>query len=295
MIIDAHFHINLYPEHFGKDSAERNLPKEINWATGQEWKLEDMNVTADWAVQQMDRIGIDKAFLFGNAQMLTGWVVPTEFIAQAVRDYPERFIGFVMPDPLGGLRTVREIEKYVKEYGFRGVKLIPSYNRVHLDDRQLWPIFELAQELGLPVSVHTGWGPYSYHKLEMARPDDLHEVADHFPDLTLIMAHCGFQWSEDAIVMLMKLSNFYADFAGWGFVPIDKLARTLVWGKHVGVLDRLLWGSDFPWTDPEADIKRYRRLPEYTRKYGLEPHIDEEDVAMLLGGNAARLMGIEAQ
>ena len=87
-----------------------------------------MNITADWAVRQMDRIGIDKAFLFGNALLPTGWVVPTEFIAQAVRDYPDRFIGFVMPDPLGGFKIVREIEKCVKEYGFRGVKLVPFYN-----------------------------------------------------------------------------------------------------------------------------------------------------------------------
>ncbi len=293
MIIDAHFHLNLYPEHFGKDSAERNLPKGINWATGEEWKLEDMNVTADWAVQQMDRIGIDKAFLFGNAQMLTGWIVPTEFIIEAVEKYPDRFVGFVMPNPMGGLKTVREIENAVKGHGFKGVKLIPTYNRMYPNDRRMWPIFEIAQELDLPVTVHTGWGPYSYHRLEWQRPDYLHEVADEFPDLKVILAHCGMQWSEEAILMLWKLPNFYADFAYWGFLPIDKVARTLVLAKAVGVWDKLLWGTDFPWTDPEADIQKYRRIPEYTRQYGLEPHIDDAEIDMLLGGNAARLMGIE--
>lgn len=293
MIIDTHFHLNLYPEHFGKDSAEKNLPKGINWWTGEEWALNDMNMPPELAIELMDRTGIDKACVLGNAQMKTGWVVPTEFIAQAVQDHPDRFIGFVMPNPRGGLKTVREIEYYVTEHGFKGLKLIASYNEVPFNDHMLWPYFELCQDLNVPVAIHTGWGPYAYHKFAMQDPDDLHEAAESFPDLKIIVAHCGIFWSEQVIGLMMKFPNFYADFAYWGFLPIEKLARTLVWGKHVGVLDRLLFGTDFPWEDPAAEIARFRRMPEYTRQYGLEPYIDEEDVDALLGLNAAKLLKIE--
>jgi predicted TIM-barrel fold metal-dependent hydrolase len=293
MIIDAHFHINLYPEHFGKDSAEQNLPKGINWWTGKPWTLPDMNMPAEKAIGFMDRAGVDKACLFGNAQMRSGWIVPTEFIAEAVRAYPERFIGFIMPNPHGGLKTVREIEKYVKEDGFKGVKLIASYNEIRFNDRVLWPYFEICQELGVAVAIHTGWGPYAYHKYELNNVDNLHEPAGAFPDVNFIACHAGFFQSEEMVGIMAKLPNVYCDFAYWGFAPIDKLARTLVWGKQLGVLDRMLFGTDFPWEDPAAEIARFRRMPEYTRKYGYEPFIDEADVEPLLGGNAARLLKLE--
>jgi len=76
-------------------------------------------------------------------------------------------------------------------------------------------------------------------------------------------------------------------------MPFFKIPQTMVWAKKLGLMHKLLWGTDYPEYDFEPEIKMYRSVPEYTRRHELEPFITDEDIDGFLGLNAARLLGIE--
>ena len=35
--------------------------------------------------------------------------------------------------------------------------MLPSYNYAAINDRRIWPMYEAAAELGVPITIHTGW------------------------------------------------------------------------------------------------------------------------------------------
>ena len=71
-----------------------------------------------------------------------------------------------------------------------------------------------------------------------------------FPGLRPILAHCGFAWSELVLMLMARDSRVAADFAWWSpSQPPWRAAQTLSMAKYLGVLDRLFWGTDYPFTE----------------------------------------------
>src|SRR5690606_33639333 len=105
-------------------------------------------------------------------------------------------------------------------------------------------------------------------------------------------AHTGMHSVADGLTLLSRYPNIWGDLAFWGSMPFFKIAQTMVWAKHLGVLDKILWGSDYPEHDFAPEIERYRKVPDYTVRHELEPFITQEDIDAFLGGNAARLLGL---
>src|SRR2546426_6705578 len=71
-----------------------------------------------------------------------------EYVAQAVADFPGRFVGFGSVDPLKGDEAVRGVDT-ISALGLRGVKFHPSIQKFAPDDERYWPVFARCQELGL--------------------------------------------------------------------------------------------------------------------------------------------------
>ncbi len=161
----------------------------------------------------------------------------------------------------------------------------------------MFPIYQKASDLDIPVVVHTGYtvthaGPNSYAALMQQYPLYLEEVAATFPDLPIVMAHFANPWAEDAIQLMRKYDNVYADTA-YGAFPFSWKVNALVWSKNFGVLDKVLFGSDYPLHSPGESIELHRRMPGYTRERGIEPQLTDEDIQAVLGANAARMLGLK--
>lgn len=126
--------------------------------TGKPWKGKDFCASVEEVIKDMNRVKVDKVCLIGYVMNPVGAYKSDliEYIAQVIEKYPNRLIGFVTVDPLGGLKAAQEIEKAVNKFGFKGVKILPAYNYIAINDRRIWPIYEKAQELRVPVLVHTG-------------------------------------------------------------------------------------------------------------------------------------------
>jgi uncharacterized protein len=299
MIIDMHAHVGRYKEVWSPKFAEAMLqqfgkfPKW--WGDRKPWRQEDFDVDPDEFVRNMDRNGIDKSVVWGLACKPFECRTSPEIVAQAVKLYPNRFIGFHTCDPAGYPDdNADELARAVKELGLQGVKIYAGYNNLAPNDPQLFPVYQKAAELDIVVVVHTGYtcthlGPENYAPLMQQYPLLLEEVAATFPRLRLVMAHFANPWAEDAIQLMRKYDNVYVDTA-YGAFPLSWKVNALVWAKNFGILHKVLWGSDYPLHSPEQSLELHRRMPAYTSERRIEPMLTAEEIENVLGNNAARML-----
>lgn len=191
--------------------------------------------------------------------------VGNDYLAEVQRRFPDVFIGWASVDPHKGRRAVKELERAVTQLGLGGLKMHPICQAFYPSDREYYPLWEKAQELGIPVlfhSGHTGIGAGtpggSGLKLKYSRPIPyMDDMAADFPNLTIIGAHPSWPWQEEMLSMAVHKANVYIDLSGWSpryFAPsLVQYANTLL-------QDRVLYGSDFPVISPERWMKDFEAV-----------------------------------
>lgn len=297
MIFDAHVHAHVFGRDFSPELAAYYVELYAgspSWMTGSAWKSEDWCVPAARIVEHMDAAGVDRALVLAFAAVPFGCYDPSmaEYIAGLCRDHPDRFVGFYSADPLGGDAEAERLRHAVQALGLSGLKILPSYNGVAINDERIGPLWAAAEELGVPVLVHTGWAAFpSGRTLAHDHPLQLEDVLADFPALRVVVAHCGFAWSEHVLMMLAARPRLGADLAWWGASqPPWRAAATLSAAKHLGVLERIFWGTDYPFTSFASDLAYWRAVPQVAERLGLEPGIDEDDLRGVLGDNFAAFL-----
>ncbi len=257
----------------------------------------------------MDEFGVDKAVL--SPILYTAEDKPDEvnrFVCDAVSRQPERFIGFATVHPLL-LGAPSMLERYVREYGLKGMKLHPVIQNFHPCDPGIYPLMRKAIELDIPILFHTG--PLSgQSSLRCGDPIEIDELALAFPKAKIIMAHGDplglYPW------IVARHTNVYMDTAqrfwnSWHGAPLFSrlIEQTLdLIGLHTGVPEKevdntalkqelgsrkALFGSDL----------LSRGNARYWMRTAIEPirALDVSDVAKanILGDNAARLLKLELE
>ncbi len=214
-------------------------------------------------------------------------IVTNEQVADLAGKHP-RLLGFASVDP--AVRDApKQLERAIRGLGLRGLKLDPALQRFDLDSRDLaFPLYQACSELGVPVLVHCGLSWSMVGQTKYARPLALEEVAQEFPRLRLVIAHCGWPWVEEALLVALKYPNVYLDTSIiYSGTPAEALRRVL--GERIGleVLERslqrqLLFGSNYPRQDIRRAVRGLRALP-------LSPGLAEN----LFQANAAALLSLE--
>ena len=206
-----------------------------------------------------------------------------EWTCRVAREQP-RLIPFIGLDPsMSEEELVSEIDLRRSE-GARGIKLHPPDQRFYPHDRLLWPVYERAQELGLPVLFHSGAGAYAPGPADYAHPKHFPAVLSAFPRLTVVMAHLAFGDFATCEELVGAHDNVFFDCCfvinGTDEQPAlsdDEAATAL---RRVGT-GRVMFGSDYPWMDPVLDAARIQRLP-----------LTDAEKRAVLYDNAARLFGL---
>ena len=172
---------------------------------------------------------------------------------------------------------VAEIQR-IHSLGLHGIKFHPDYQEFLVDDPRLFPLYEEAASLHLPVTFHTGRDPLS-PSLIHAPAEKVAKVADLFPTLTIIAAHMGgMDTPDEAEAFLLGKPNVYLDTAfASHFLAPDRCERMI--RKHS--LDRVLFASDSPWSR-SCDEKKFLERCGFSSR----------ELDQLLGGNACALLGI---
>lgn len=306
MIIDAHSHLGRYQQVWSERMANALLQQFGKfprwWDRSAPWSLSDFHADEpeagiDAYVRRLSDLGIDKAVVMGIACAPFAAHTPVEFIAAAVARYPDRLIGLHAMDPAGYPgHGPGELERAVRDFGMRGCKIYCGYNNAAPDDRRLFPLYDTASSLGAVVAIHTGYtcthaGPSAYAPLSLQHPLRVEDVAANFPNLKIVMTHFANPWNREAIQVMRKYDNIYADTA-YGAFPASWKAETLMWAKNFGLLNKVIFGSDDPLHSPEESLRFHRSLPRFMRDKGYEPAVTEEDMAGVLGQNAIDLYGL---
>jgi predicted TIM-barrel fold metal-dependent hydrolase len=230
-------------------------------------------------IADMDEAGIALSVVVAvDAETRWNYRVSNESVAEAVAAYPERLIGFASVDPNKGETARRELRRAVEELGLRGLKLLPHLLELRPNDPQMYPVYEEAASLGIPVLLHSGTQFHAGTKLKYCRPIDVDEVAVDLPDLKLIVAHFGWPWYEEAMAVVQRNRNVYFNIAGWA--PRHIPAFVISYMDRV-LNKKCLLGSDYPL------VSRVRILSELA---GIE--MKEETRANLYRENAVKLLGL---
>ena len=177
----------------------------------------DISESADEYVAKMDAAGFEYAMVSAVKMGAYRGTSPSlaysaDEVHEIIRKHPKRLIGMAGYDPLNILESTREIERAVKEYGFKGVYAHTLGWGIAANDRRMYPCYLKCVELDIPFSMQIG---HSLEKMpsEGGRPIYIDEVALDFPSLRFIASHTGWPWCEELIAMAWKHENVYVDIS----------------------------------------------------------------------------------
>lgn len=193
--------------------------------------------------------------------------------AASVQDGSVFCFGSVHPDAPDAVEELNRIASL----GLHGVKLHPDDQDFDVADPKLYPVYETAAALGLPVTFHVGRDPADVRALH-STPAGIAEIARLFPRLTIIAAHMGGAMMYDEAERLLAGKNLYLDTAlSRALCPPEQFRRLV--DRHGS--ERILFGSDCPWQSPRDEFEWLERLG-----------LPAKDMDSICWRNAVRLLGI---
>ena len=265
MVIDCHTHLNRYTPEAPASLAERYALLKA----------------------ELETHGVDRALVL-TSYAVTPERPGTREVLELVRDDPR--IGVV-----AGVRLARDREQelaelrgLLEEGRIKGLKLYPGYEPFYVHDPGLRELYALAARFQVPVMVHTGDTYAPTARVKYAHPLALDDAAVEFPDVTFVLCHLGNPWFADAMEVVYKNENVFADISGLTLGAFEERFERMVLGKLNEVLaylnnpSKLLFGSDWP----ISDLGSYLR---FTRRLEATP----EELEGLLWRNAARVFRLE--
>lgn len=233
---------------------------------------------------------VDRAIVLAFKSVHLDAEIPNRFVADYVRRHASKLVGFAGIDPTDP-DCLAEVALAQEQLGLKGVTLSPSLQNFHPADTRALEVYEECARRGLPVIFEQNHR-HPAARMEFARPVLLDEVASEFPRLRIVVAHMGFPWVDETLALLGKHGNVFADVAG--LLPRRWLTYNALLSAHeYGVMDRLLFGSDFPYRSPAACIEALYSLNQLSSGSGLIT-IPREQLRGIVERDALALLGIEA-
>jgi uncharacterized protein len=235
--------------------------------------------------------------------------------AAAVMTNPERLAAFVTPGMKEPANAVKEIERCVRELGFKGVMLDGLTDGKFLDAAEFFPVLEAIEALGVPLYVHpapppkgvydiyfsglpgeagrllsiAGWGWHAETGLHLLRLI-ASGVLDKLPKLQVIAGHMG-----EGVPYALARTSGVLSLVRKGKRSVAEVIKEQVWittsgyfsrppfecCREVVGLDRMMYSVDYPFS-PNTRGKEFLA--------GLE--LSEAEMDALAHGNAERVLGI---
>jgi predicted TIM-barrel fold metal-dependent hydrolase len=197
---------------------------------------------------RMDADGIDRVGLInyvspdvmGFTDEANPWMV-----RYAASD-PSRLIAFGSVNPRF-TRDVAGATARVIEAGARALKVHPPHQifraNAYLDALPgLADLYRVAQDAGVPVTIHTGTSVFPGARSRLGDPMDVDDVAVDFPKLTILLAHGGRPvWMESAFFLVRRHPNVHLEVSG---IPPAKLLDYFPRLEEIAA--KTIWGTDWP-------------------------------------------------
>jgi hypothetical protein len=233
LVIDAHAHLGVLKDYFVPQPDASRL------------------------VAYMDRYGTDVACIFAFAGVGSDFVYGNDLVADAVRSYPGRFIGYTTLNANYPEELVGELERG-DSLGLRGIKLITAYQGQSEETERFYPVYEWADARHKIILSHQ-WGSANF----------LAQVAARYRDICFVIGHLNPGYAE----VVRQHDNVYNTTT---FVPWPgAIARAV----QLFGAPKILFGSDFPDLDTSLNLGPL-----------LTARISDEDKRLILGLNMQRIL-----
>jgi 5-carboxyvanillate decarboxylase len=263
---EAHFYTKEYQDYL---ISRKEIPREEIykgyvrlWYAENIWEPHGLEIEdrllemAEGRLKNMDKAGIDMQVLslstpgceqFDVEQGTRFSKQTNEALSEAISRHPDRFVGLAALAPQSPEEAARELERAVKELGFKGAKINSRIRNSRLDDKKYWPIFEVAESLDVPVFLH----PNS------PAPETIKPYMDYG------FALAGPAWGFGAEAALAAMRLIYSGV-------FDKYPRLKIVLGHLGEgLVFWIYRIDFsfkkPWMETEVRPMIKRAPSEYLR------------------------------
>jgi len=246
IIVDGHAHLGEYPGFFINQGDAAGM------------------------VAVMDRIGMQAAVISANSAMRSDHDYGNQMVLQAIRDFPGRFLGYVVANPYYADEMEASLNYYLDQPGMVAIKLHPELH----DDYPLLgpryaPAWKVAGERRVPVLFHTYFGGDTLN--------DIVALAEKYPDVPLLVGHMLQDKSLEAMAELANAyPNVYVDLS----VP-ETFGVTEFFVEAVDDIRKIIFGTDFPWGNCHFRVGAV-----------VHARISKEAKRQILGENMAELLGI---
>jgi predicted TIM-barrel fold metal-dependent hydrolase len=278
MIVDVHSHYFRDPEHFTDEFSS------------QAKRARQIDLTVRWEEYAATANGCLKTIVFGGKARLSGLWVPDTQVADYVRSQPDRLIGFLSLDPTQP-GWQEELEQGHQDLKLKGIKLMPMYAGFVPNSRELDTLWEYAAHNGLPVLCHTGTTFIRQAPLNCTLPILFDDVAIRFPSVKIIMAHLAHPYEAECIVTIRKHPNVYADCSALHYRPFQ-LYHSLMLVQEYGVWEKVLFGTDYPFTTVEASVDGIRNLNGMLEGTSL-PRLSMDAIERMINRNTLDILQLE--
>ena len=268
--VDFHIHLGLYTYHqpWVTEWISNNYP------VGYEEFINHYNDPGAFE-ELLSAEGVDYGCILAEISPVTTGICTNEQVQAFCQGRP-RLIPFCNINPHFITTLGDELRRKVEVEGFRGVKLYPTYQHFYMNDPRMYPLYQAAEDLGIPVLFHTGSSVFKGARLKYGDPLHLDDVAADFPRLKLVMAHSGRGvWYDHAYFISKLHANVFMEVSG--LPPAKLMTYFPELARHT---EKVIFGSDWPGLPSiSKNIETICGLPLSA--------IGKENI---LGGNAARLL-----
>jgi predicted TIM-barrel fold metal-dependent hydrolase len=300
LIVDAHTHVW---EHFKGQRLGESAIEPLPFGKAKQGdkifqlltpEYEGDAVKVEVLLGYMEYNDVDKAVIIQNPC----YGDQREYVADIVKNYPEKFVGIGMLDPRDKSNIEKEIDTLVNEFKFKGVKMEIPDTPFMLDDPEYSSIWEKVMENDCFVVIDLGWGEglYAYdHNI-----DRLKNVLKKYPNIKMVLPHLGVSrlWDINQKYPFPKLQETFslldinkenlwfdcsavAEFEPDGEYPYYRSQEIIKTIKERWGMDRIMWGTDFP---THLKHSTYRQFLDFVIKHC--DFLTESDLEMVLGKNA---------
>jgi predicted TIM-barrel fold metal-dependent hydrolase len=246
--------------------------------------LEDVNLL----FEEMDSAGVRYGVAMGRASSGAGNLggVSNQDIVDLLEKYPNRFLGFLGVDMEAIPQSLAEIRELAHARGVKGISIEPGSGKVPRwsDDASLDPVYELALELKLPVSISLSGllSALAGHDITWSRPVSIQRVAQRYRDLKIVVSHAAWPYADEMVVVALACPNIYVSPDLYASTAGMICAESYVKGANLFLEDRTLFGTAYPVRDIQDSVRDFLGM-------GWRQDI----IHKILWTNAAKLLGVD--
>ena len=228
-IIDAHLHIGLPGVFLAPETDAERL------------------------IAIMDRLRVRAAVCTDHVSLANGAKAGLPLLRRVFEESGGRIFYQAVYDPNSAGDCLAAMEEAAGWPGLVGLKIHPSFHRTTAEDPAYRPAWEFAARHDLAILTHS-WSVSDHNPVQkLSTPERFEGYVREFPGVRFVLGHAGGRGSgrKEAVRMAREYPNVYLDFAGDVFCYrlLEDLTATLPAGK-------ILFGSDYPWLDPRANLTR---------------------------------------